>query len=154
MIRHLKFSDRNQTIELVNQFFKQINTLKLDGVFKIKPRAATKMVDIYFKLQETNKVLLLGYFLEDELVSLVICKTEERPYLEEEKILYIDLAVTKLGKMNQGYMKKLYKTVVEWAKQKKFRVIELRAINENKQALEFWNHLGFDSFYTRFRKLI
>ena len=137
---------RAQAIELVNQFFRQVNAMKLDGVFKIKPRAAVKMVDIYLKLQGTGKVVFVGAFEDDELVSLLIARTE--------KILYIDLAVTKRGRMKKGYMHSLLDYTESWAKKKKIPVIELRAITENRDAVRFWSNRGYSDFYIRFRKIV
>ncbi len=101
-IANLLPEHREASIELVNQFFRLINSLQLDGIFKIRPRAGTKMIDVYLKLKGTGKVLLLGGFLGDELVSLLIARTEDKPYLEEQKTLFIDLAVTKRGKQKSG----------------------------------------------------
>ncbi len=145
---------RTQAIELVNQFFRQLNAMKLDGVFKVKPRAAAKMVDIYLKLQGTGKVVFVGAVIDKELVSLLIARTEERPHLEEEKILYIDLAVTKRGRMKKGYMHALLDYTEAWAKKKKIPVIELRALTDNRDAVRFWANRGYSDFYIRFRKLV
>ncbi|HMV44165.1 MAG TPA: GNAT family N-acetyltransferase [Leptospiraceae bacterium] len=145
---------RTQAIELVNQFFKQINAMKLDGVFKVKSKAASKMVDIYLKLQGTGKIVFIGAVLDDELVSLLIARIEERPHLEEDKILYIDLAVTKRGQMKKGYMHSLLDFTESWAKKKKIKVIELRALTENRDAVRFWSNRGYSDFYIRFRKLV
>lgn len=145
---------RTQAIELVNQFFRQLNAMKLDGVFKVKPRAAAKMVDIYLKLQGTGKVVFVGAVIDKELVSLLIARTEERPHLEEEKILYIDLAVTKRGRMKKGYMHALLDYTEAWAKKKKILVIELRALTDNRDAVRFWANRGYSDFYIRFRKLV
>lgn len=145
---------RTQAIELVNQFFRQINALKLDGIFKVKPRAATKMVDIYLKLQGTGKIVFVGALEDQELVSLLIARTEERPHLEEEKILYIDLAVTKRGRMKKGYMHSLLDYTENWAKKKKIPIIELRALTENRDAVRFWANRSYSDFYIRFRKIV
>lgn len=145
---------RNESIKLVQEFFNLVNSLSLDGIFKIKSSAAKKMVDIYLKLSCTEKILFIGYLIDGELVSLLIAKTEERPYLEEEKILYIDLAITKKSKQNQGYMKSLLEFCYQWAKKKNFKIIELRAIKENKPAVNYWYQNGFEDFYIRFRKKI
>lgn len=145
---------RTQAIELVNQFFRQLNAMKLDGVFKVKPRAAAKMVDIYLKLQGTGKVVFVGAVIDKELVSLLIARTEERPHLEEEKIVYIDLAVTKRGRMKKGYMHSLLDYTEAWAKKKKIPVIELRALTDNRDAVRFWANRGYSDFYIRFRKLV
>lgn len=145
---------RTQAIELVNQFFRQINAMKLDGIFKVKPRAAAKMVDIYLKLQGTGKVVFVGAIEDSELVSLLIARIEERPHLEEEKILYIDLAVTKRGRMKKGYMHALLDHTEAWAKKKKIPVIELRALTENRDAVRFWANRGYSDFYIRFRKVV
>jgi GNAT superfamily N-acetyltransferase len=145
---------RTQAIELVNQFFRQLNAMKLDGVFKVKPRAAAKMVDIYLKLQGTGKVVFVGAVIDKELVSLLIARTEERPHLEEEKIVYIDLAVTKRGRMKKGYMHALLDYTEAWAKKKKIPVIELRALTDNRDAVRFWANRGYSDFYIRFRKLV
>ncbi|TGM01278.1 GNAT family N-acetyltransferase [Leptospira jelokensis] len=154
MVRDLRESDRNQTIELVNQFFRKVNELELDGLFRIRPRAATKFTDIYFKLIGTGKVYMRGYFIEEELVSLVIGRIEEKPHLEEERSLFIDLAVTKLGKKKKGYMSELLKDVDEWCLEKNIPSIELRAILKNEEAIQFWNKSSFEPFYIRYRKRV
>ncbi|EMN49284.1 acetyltransferase, GNAT family [Leptospira interrogans str. L1207] len=151
-IANLLPEHREASIELVNQFFRLINSLQLDGIFKIRPRAGTKMIDVYLKLKGTGKALLLGGFLGDELVSLLIARTEDKPYLEEQKTLFIDLAVTKRGKQKSGYMKPLVLACESWAKDQEFKSIELRAIVENENAVSFWKTMGYDPFYIRFRK--
>jgi GNAT superfamily N-acetyltransferase len=145
---------RTEAISLVQEFFKLVNSLNLDGIFKIKSSAAKKMTDIYLKLSGTGKVLFIGYLEKNELVSLLIAKSEDRPYLEEEKILYIDLAITKKNKQNNGYMKSLLDFTYKWAKKKDFKIIELRAIKENRAAVNFWLKNEFEDFYIRFRKKI
>lgn len=151
---HLDESWRSSMIELVNQFFQQVNSYQLDGIFKVKPNAARKMVDIYLKLANSEKTLVLGWIVEKELVALVLARIEEKPYLVEEKVLYIDLAITKRGKRSKGYMKSLLNEVEEWTKRKKIPIIELRALIENKEAISFWRKQGYQDFYIRFRKKI
>ncbi|MCG6167518.1 GNAT family N-acetyltransferase [Leptospira sp. FAT2] len=153
-IANLLPEHRESAIELVNQFFRLVNSMKLDGVFKIRPRAGTKMIDVYLKLRGTGKVLLLGGFLGSELVSLLIARTEDKPYLDEDKTLFIDLAVTKRGKQKSGYMKPLVLACESWAKDQNFKSVELRAIAENENAVSFWKAMGYDPFYVRFRKLV
>ncbi|PJZ85296.1 GNAT family N-acetyltransferase [Leptospira harrisiae] len=154
MIRDLTESDRNQTIELVNQFYRKVNELELDGLFRIRPRAATKFTDIYFKLIGTGKVYMRGFFADSELVSLLIGRVEEKPHLEEERSLFIDLAVTKLGKKKKGYMSALLKDVDLWCKKKSIPAIELRAILQNEEAVKFWDKSPFERFYIRYRKRV
>lgn len=152
MIRELTEADRNQTIELVNQFFRMINKLTLDEVFKIRPRAATKFTDIYSKLLGTGKVYMKGWFEGEELTSLVIGRIEEKPHLVEERSLFIDLAVTKYGHKKKGYMKRLLNDVDLWCKEKEIPIIELRALVGNTEAISFWDHSEFERFYIRYRK--
>ncbi|MBM9500122.1 GNAT family N-acetyltransferase [Leptospira sp. 201903071] len=153
-IANLLPEHRESAIELVNQFFRFVNSLTLDGIFKIRPRAGTKMIDVYLKLRGTGKVLLLGGFLGEELVSILIARTEDKPYLEENKTLFIDLAVTKRGKQKSGFMKPLILSCESWAKEQGFQSVELRAISENENAVSFWKKMGYDPFYIRFRKSI
>ncbi len=153
-VRQILPDHREAVIELVNQFFRMVNQLPLDGIFQIRPRAAAKMVDIYLKLRATDKVVFIGGFLNEELVSILIARVEEKPYLTEEKNLFIDLAVTKQGKRKSGYMKPLVEETFRWAKEKEILAIELRAISENVAAVEFWKKMGFNPFYIRFRKTV
>lgn len=153
LIVDLGWDDRNESIELVNQFFKKVNSLSLDGLFQIRPRAATKFVDIYLKLAGTDKVLFRGIrSQEGELVSLLIARIEEKPFLEEDKTLFVDIAVTKNGQKKKGYMTKLLESAEEWASQNGILSIELRAIRENEEAVNYWTDMGFEEFYIRFRK--
>jgi GNAT superfamily N-acetyltransferase len=149
----LGWDDRNESIELVNQFFKKVNSLNLDGLFQIRPRAATKFVDIYLKLAGTDKVLFRGIrSQEGELVSLLIARIEDKPFLEEDKTLFIDIAVTKNGHKKKGYMTKLLASAEEWASENGILSLELRAIRANEEAVKYWNAMGFEEFYIRFRK--
>jgi len=154
VIRELIEGDRNQAIELVNQFFRKINELPLDGIFQIRPRAATKFTDIYFKLLGSGKIYMKGFFEGEELVSLVIGRIEEKPHLVEEQSLFIDLAITKNGKKKKGYMKALLADVDIWCKNKLIPIIELRAILGNTDAISFWDHSDFERFYIRYRKKV
>lgn len=153
-IVNINESHRNQATELVNQFFRQVNSMSLDGVFKIRPRAAFKMTDIFLKLSGTDKVLFIGYEQETELVALLMAKVEEKPFLEEERVLFIDLAVTKNGHMKKGYMTRLLEFTENWAREQKIQAVELRAITKNEEAVKYWQRKGFDDFYIRFRKKI
>ncbi|WCL48611.1 GNAT family N-acetyltransferase [Leptospira sp. GIMC2001] len=149
----LSAEDREEAIELVGQFFRKINSLDLDGLFQIRPRAATKFVDIYLKLAGTDKVVFRGFRTEDsELVSLIIARVEDKPFLVEEKTLYIDIAVTKNGRKKNGYMSLLIDSVSDWAKSNGIQSLELRAIAANQEAMDYWRSKGFQEFYVRFRK--
>lgn len=151
----LCYADRNESIELVNQFFKKVNSLELDGLFRIRPRAATKFVDIYLKLSGTDKVCFRGIRTSSgELVSLVIARVEEKPFLVEDRTLYVDIAVTKNGHKKKGYMSALMKSVESWAKDNNIPTIELRAIRANQEAMDYWQGAGFEEFYVRFRKKV
>lgn len=145
-------SSREQAIELINEFFKKVNGFVLDGIFKIKPKAAAQMTDAYLKLSGSGKVLFVGLQKDKQLVSLIIARIEERPYLQEEKIVYIDLAVTKNGHQKKGYMNQLLVHAEEWTKKKKIQIIELRALTENTDAIKYWRNRRYNDFYIRFRK--
>ena len=145
---------RLQSIELLNQFFKKINSFPLDGVFKVKPKAATKMVDSFLKLVGSGKVVFAGIVVNKELVSMLIARIEERPFLQEEKILYIDIAVTKNGHYKKGYMNSLLDYTEKWALKKEIKVLELRTLSENTDAIQFWKNRNYTDFYIRFRKNI
>ncbi len=149
---HITEKWRNPAIELVNQFFSQINSYTLDGIFQVKPKAATKMVDIYLKLSESQKAIFVGWEKEAELKAIILARIEEKPYLKEERVLYIDLAVTKRGARNQGYMSSLLEYVENWTRKKNIYIIELRALIENKPAIQYWRSKGYKDFYIRFRK--
>jgi len=155
-LRPLDDSHRESIIELVHQFYRMVNELPLDGVFRIKNGAAKKFTDLYLKLLGTGKVFLYGVVEKEsgKLVSVMIGREEEKPYLEEERILFIDLAVTKQGKERQGFTTELYRQAEVWCKEKGIPAIELRAIQENQKAIEYWKHLGMVPFYTRYRKLV
>lgn len=151
-IRELIETDRQQALELAGDFYKMVNQLPLDGLFEVKPRAATKILDIYFKLQDSQKVLLVGAFNQNRLVSMIWGRIEEKPYLREEKTFFIDLAVTKKQFRSKGMMQVLLQKVYEWCSLKELKSVELRAITANQLAVQFWEKEGFNPFYIRFRK--
>lgn len=145
---------RDQAIILLNQFFNLINTLPLDGIFEVRPNAARKMIDTFLKLQGTDKVCFAGVFNDQELLSMIIGRIEERPFLKEEKILYIDTAVTKKGHMKKGYMSELVKYAENWCRKRNVTVMELRALKANSPAVAHWKNSGFEEFYIRFRRKV
>lgn len=151
-IREIEEAHRLAVIELVHQFFKQVNSLELDGLFRIRPRAAKKFTDLYYKLQGTGKVYFFGAFLEQELVAITIARREEKPYLVEEKTLFVDLCVVKNGHKRKGVMTTLVNHLEHWAKEQGYPSLELRAITKNAEAVEFWRHMGYDPFFIRYRK--
>jgi hypothetical protein len=155
-IKEILPEHREQVIIILNQFTTYINSLALDGVFSIKKRFATKMTDIYLKLSGTKKVVFIGAFRKDtdELVSVLIARVEDKPFLKEEKVLFIDLAVTKKGREKNGYMGLLVNYTENWAKENSIQAIELRAITANEQALRYWESKKYSPFYIRYRKTL
>ena len=112
------------------------------------------MVDSFLKLSGSGKVLFIGVVLDSELTSMLIARIEERPFLLEEKILYVDIAVTKNGHLKKGYMKSLLGYAEEWAQKKDIQILELRTLTANQDAIRFWNKQNYKEFYIRFRKTI
>lgn len=153
-IQMIQDGHRDQAIILLNQFFSLVNSLPLDGIFEVRPNAARKMIDTFLKLQGTDKVCFAGVFQESELLSMIIGRIEERPFLKEERILYIDTAVTKKGHMKKGYMSSLLKYAEGWCRKRKVPVIELRALKANGPAVSYWKDSGFEEFYIRFRRKV
>lgn len=153
-IIHIEESMRKQAIDLLNEFFKKINSFSLDGVFKVKPKAASRMIDAFLKLSGTGKILMIGLINDNQILSMMIARVEERPYMQEEKILYIDIAVTKNGYNKKGYMNQLISYAEAWALKKDIKVIELRTLLENTEAIRFWRNRGYNDFYIRFRKIL
>lgn len=154
-ITDLREADRKESIELVNQFFRQVNRLSLDGLFRIRPRAATKFVDVYLKLAGTDRVYFRGIRTgSGELVSLAIARLEEKPFLVEERTMFLDIAVTKRGHQNRGYMSALVRDLEDWCRKNQIPSLELRAIRKNEPAVNFWQSQNFEEFYIRFRKRI
>lgn len=154
MIRDLDIPDRNEAIELVNQFFRFVNSLTLDGLFQIRPKAGAKFTDIYFKLQGSGKVYMRGYWEGEELASLLIGRVEEKPHLVEERSLFLDLAVTKNGKKKKGYMKALLLDAEVWCLSNQIPSMELRVLLKNTPAVSFWDNSSFERFYLRYRKVV
>ncbi len=154
-IQHLDISLRKEILQIIQRFRQEANQLPLDGVYRIHKRYPVKLLDIYFKLQGTGKVLCVGAFTEsNELAAVLLARVEEKPFLQEEKVIYIDLAVTKKGKEGKGFMTGLLQFTEDWAKQKRIRSIELRAITENQHAVDFWRKRGYGEFYVGFRKTV
>ncbi|MCB1158658.1 MAG: GNAT family N-acetyltransferase [Leptospiraceae bacterium] len=153
-IIHIGDAEKIESLELLNHFTRTINQLAsgADPIFQVRKRFPVKIFEIYRKLQGTDKVLFIGKKVEKELVAIMLSRVEEKPFLKEEKILYIDIAVTKKGKENKGYMSSLLQFTENWAKENGFPVIELRVISPNLQALQFWERKGYREFYRRFRK--
>jgi len=49
-------------------------------------------------------------------------------------------------------MSALLEYVENWTRKKNIYIIELRALIENKPALQYWRSKGYKDFYIRFRK--
>lgn len=151
-IQPIRLENRTLAVEILNRFRSQINQLPMDGIFHIKKRFPVKILDIYLKLQGTGKALAIGAFVDGALKAILLGRVEDKPFLQEEQIFYIDLAATAIGQENHGYMSALVAYTENWVCQKQIPSIELRAISANERAVNYWQNRGYLPFYIRFRK--
>jgi GNAT superfamily N-acetyltransferase len=153
-IQQLNESHSERVTKLLGEFRDHINSIVVDPIFQLKPRSSSKMAEVFLKLSQSGKVYAYGSFLGDQISAILLGRIEDKPYLVEEKTLFLDVAVTHKNKQNQGMMKSLVLHAEEWAKQNNIPSIELRAICTNESAVNFWKKMGYNPFYLRFRKVI
>jgi GNAT superfamily N-acetyltransferase len=154
IIKQLNETHSEKVTKLLGEFRDHINSIIVDPIFQLKPRSSSKMAEIFLKLSHSGKVYAFGTFEGDNITAILLGRVEDKPYLVEEKTLFLDVAVTHKNKKNQGFMKNLVHHAEAWTKENHIPSIELRAICTNENAVGFWKKMGYNPFYIRFRKVI
>ena len=151
-IKDIEIKDRQKVIKLLNFYLIESNQKNLS--YQFKKNAAKFYVDIYFKLQQTNKVYFKGLYINDKLLSVLMCRVERNPFLVKEYFLFIEFAITKNSERNKGYMKNLVEDMNKFAKKKDIADIQLRVFFHNIDGFNFWKKMGFHEFSISMSKKI
>jgi len=130
----------------------QIYDLMLDTdenstLFKLTLRSLKKKYVKYFRttsedIEIYNKYILegnsFGAYYDNELVGFAIC--EEHKW---NNSLYLSSLLVSQKERQKGIGKLLIEKIIEHAKTKKFRLIELETQNTNVPAIKFYQKQGF-----------
>ncbi|MFW6304444.1 MAG: GNAT family N-acetyltransferase [Candidatus Saliniplasma sp.] len=90
---------------------------------------------------------------EDELVGFVNVVLRQRPpfFSKRDVGLILDLFV-KEGERGKGIGSTLVEAAERWIKNKGFKLAIMTVSPVNKNALEFWNNKGYDTYLEKKRK--
>ena len=121
--------DRNQAIEILNSYFKQMNFINKPTSYIFKPKAAKQFIDIYYRLQETQRVYFKALYQDNEILSMLLCRTEKNPFVEKEKFIFIEFAITKTAHRKKGYMKHLLEDLEKFAIEQEISNLQLKVFS-------------------------
>lgn len=95
-----------------------------------------------------------GFFMADRLVALALGRLEERPILEQKRLLFLDAVVVDPAWQQKGVLREFMARLEELCRGEGLEYLELRVLESNREALAAWPRLGFQPHYIRFRKKI
>jgi GNAT superfamily N-acetyltransferase len=115
----------------------------------IKPEGYARTKDYILEIiQDINKTLFVAE-IESRIIGLAECYVVESrnfPLLKKRKWIQLDNIVIRRNYQKQNIGTLLLKKVVEWAKSKKIKRIELKVYSFNSAAIDFYLKNGFKEF--------
>ena len=108
------------------------------------------------ELSNSNNIYLIAEF-KNEIVGICFSQIKEisnNKIMKDRKILHIENICVDENHQKKGIGKKLYKQIVQLAKEKNIDNIELRVWGFNKNAINFYKNLGMNIKNLKFEQKI
>ena len=119
-----------------------------------KPGAAHKtLADDFANLLNDHDTILVVAEINKKIIGYINMSVETIEYISAKKIGVINNAYIIPAHRRQGIAKALFTLAEYWLhNKKKVEWIELNADARNKNAVELWSKLGFETYKLRMRK--
>lgn len=128
----------------------ELGWIREDRPFGIKKEDFLEIIDNKNKLHT-----ILVALVDDEIVGfaeLSIKNEPENEYFEEKRFVWIDDIAVKEGYKRQGIGSKLLAASESWALNNGANAMELSARYANKDAIKFYDELGYETYIIRLKK--
>jgi len=154
-IRKAIANDYNNLCELFNEI-DALHRVNLPHIFQ-KPNGPAREKDYYLMLLADGNVGLFVVEMDDQLIGFVhvlLRDTPDLPVIVPQHYAVIDGIAVKSEFQNHGIGKMLMETAREWASANGAVFIELNVYEFNKNAISFYERLGYQITSRKMRKKI
>ena len=153
IIRKAKISDFQGIHNLIMQVHK-LHVNERNDIYKdVDPM---DFEEFRTELSNSNNIYLIAE-LENEIVGICFSQIKEisnNKIMKNRKILHIENICVDENHQKKGIGKKLYKQIVQLAKEKNIDNIELMVWGFNENAIKFYKNLGMNIKNLKFEKKI
>ena len=153
IIRKAKISDFQGIHNLIMQVHK-LHVNKRNDIYKdVDPM---NFEEFRTELSNSNNIYLIAE-LENEIVGICFSQIREisnNKIMKNRKILHIENICVDENHQKKGIGKKLYKQIVQLAKEKNIDNIELMVWGFNENAIKFYKNLGMNIKNLKFEQKI
>ena len=153
IIRKAKISDFQGIHNLIMQVHK-LHVNERNDIYKdVDPM---DFEEFRTELSNSNNIYLIAE-LENEIVGICFSQIKEisnNKIMKNRKILHIENICVDENHQKKGIGKKLYKQIVQLAKEKNIDNIELMVWGFNKNAINFYKNLGMNIKNLKFEQKI
>lgn len=153
IIRKAKISDFQGIHNLIMQVHK-LHVNERNDIYKdVDPM---NFEEFRTELSNSNNIYLIAE-LENEIVGICFSQIKEisnNKIMKNRKILHIENICVDENHQKKGIGKKLYKQIVQLAKEKNIDNIELMVWGFNENAIKFYKNLGMSIKNLRFEQKI
>lgn len=153
IIRKAKISDFQGIHKLIMQVHK-LHVNERNDIYKdVDPM---NFEEFRTELSNSNNIYLIAE-LENEIVGICFSQIKEisnNKIMKNRKILHIENICVDENHQKKGIGKKLYKQIVQLAKEKNIDNIELMVWGFNENAIKFYKNLGMSIKNLRFEQKI
>lgn len=153
IIRKAKISDFQGIHNLIMQVHK-LHVNERNDIYKdVDP---INFEEFRTELSNSNNIYLIAE-LENEIVGICFSQIKEisnNKIMKNRKILHIENICVDENHQKKGIGKKLYKQIVQLAKEKNIDNIELMVWGFNENAIKFYKNLGMSIKNLRFEQKI
>lgn len=154
MIRCADISDKKRIGELLYQVH-ELHAKARPDIFKSGARKFSEE-ELELRLRDSKNPVFV-YEDEDGVCAYVMCiyeSTKDKEYMHKRKVLFIDDLCVDASKRGLGIGEKLYRYVVNIARENKCSSVSLHVWNDNKSALKFYERLGMQAKYTEMEEIL
>ncbi len=154
-IRKATANDYDNLCELFNEI-DTLHRVNLPDIFQ-KPNGAAREKDYYLGLVADENIGLFVVEMDEKLIGFVhvlVRDTPVFPVIIPQHYAVIDGIAVKSEFQNHGIGKMLMEKAQEWAKTNGAVFIELNVYEFNKNAISFYERLGYQISSQRMRKKI
>ena len=153
IIRKAEISDFQSVHKLIMQVHK-LHVNERNDIYKdVDPM---NFDEFKTELSNSNNIYLIAEF-KNEIVGICFSQIKEisnNKIMKDRKILHIENICVDENHQKKGIGKKLYKQIVQLAKEKNIDNIELMVWGFNKNAINFYKNLGMNIKNLKFEQKI
>lgn len=150
MIRELTMDDYNDVYRLIHQ----VHEIHLENRPDIYNEGNPCPMGFYERILNQNDFIKCAYIEDDKIIGVLLVEKQEKSLsiLKQRSVYFIDDIVVDKNSRHKGIGKKLYKYLLDKAKENNIDSVELNVWAFNKDAIEFYKSLGMQEMRISFEQ--